>query len=799
MKLNFRSIFFLVLFIAGMDVPAAANQQPNIVFILADDLGFADLGYHGSQIRTPSIDGLARDGIVLSRSYVQPQCTPTRTAFITGRYPYRHGLHEHIIGHFSKHGLPEDVKTLPLRLKELGYYTALVGKWHLGLRRRSYLPNQKGFDYFFGLNGGRSGYWNYSVLGQVDLNRNGEKVYPAFNGFDEASGNPYMTDVIADDAVNVIRGHDGRNPLFLYLSFTAPHTPLQAPETLKEYYKTLELDPFYDEGKERSFDQRITYMAMVESMDKGIGRVVEALKNKGMYRNTLIIFCSDNGGFHAADNRPFRGGKGSSWEGGIHVPTVAVWPGRIKPETESAGLVYVADWYPTFVEAAGGTVHPEEDLDGVSALPVLEGGVSGRENIPIISYSAHAYITLRWSLVLNSGDYYNVMQNKLEDAELYDLDADISQENDLSADMPRIRERLIGEFTPHIQQIIRGQYNWDLEVARHYMPPKTKGHFMDWVIDDMPEVIVSGKEPCTDITIAPVCREFRYDLLVSRDGGPPEPVRSYMALEDQDEYSFHEIREKDEGDQYRIDVSYHFGLPGVETFSCSDEGGFYELGPLAASVGNVVMQDLGAPVAGMLPVSDALNPGRVFIRDENLGYKGWPESGGLLSLEADHLAPEVSLTRYLISPKNKGIFYISLLMQYDGGAGGNRAGLKLLRRITGLGTKEFLSVDFDGNDVFAEHMDGLGSRQKTKVGGHHAGTICIAMKLTLGTTGNDSISVYLNPPAGADAPAASDAEFRGEFSFDRIKFENIHAGGEPSRLKIDEIRIGHSWQDVMPL
>jgi len=261
--------------------PVSAQQsspRPHIIYIVADDLGWKDVGFHGSEIRTPNIDKLAQNGARLEQFYVQPMCTPTRAALLTGRYPFRYGLQTAVIPTPSKYGLPTDEWLLPQALKEAGYNTLMVGKWHLGHSDRKYWPRQRGFDYHYGSMVGEVDYFTHASANVKDWFRNNQPV--------KETG--YVTKLWGNDAVAQINAHDPKTPLFLYLAFTAPHAPYQAPKEYLAKYKNIE-DP-----------TRRAYAAMITAMDDEIGNVVAALEKRGMRDNTLIVFMSDNGGNRTA-------------------------------------------------------------------------------------------------------------------------------------------------------------------------------------------------------------------------------------------------------------------------------------------------------------------------------------------------------------------------------------------------------------------------------------------------------------------------------------------------------------------
>jgi arylsulfatase A-like enzyme len=355
-------------------VAQSASPRPHIVYIVADDLGWKDVGYHGSDIKTPNIDKLAQDGARLEQFYVQPMCTPTRAALMTGRYPCRYGLQTLVIPTPSKYGLPTDERLLPQALKEAGYKTVMVGKWHLGHGDRKFWPRQRGFDYHYGSMVGEVDYFTHLSGNVRDWYRNDRPV----------SEKGYVTQLWGKDAVAQINAHDPRTPLFLYLAFTAPHSPYQAPKEYLDKYRDIE-DP-----------TRRTYAAMITCMDDEIGKVVAALDKKEMRENTLIVFMSDNGGNRTAllagdadvsklklpaDNGPYRGGKGMLYEGGTRVAALANWPGRIEPG-EVKGMMHIVDMFPTLAGLAGATLSTEKPLDGLDVWSTIsEGKPSPRHEV----------------------------------------------------------------------------------------------------------------------------------------------------------------------------------------------------------------------------------------------------------------------------------------------------------------------------------------------------------------------------------------------------------------------------------
>ena len=402
-------------------VPAA--QRPNIVLIVSDDQGWKDAGFRGSDIQTPSLDQLAREGVQLDQFYAQPMCTPSRAALLTGRYPHRYGLQTLVIPSAGTYGLAIDEWLLPQALKEAGYRTAIIGKWHLGHADRKYWPRARGFDYQYGPLLGEIDYFSHSAHGTRDWFRNGEPV--------QEDG--YVTDLLGADAVKLIEGHDPAVPLFLYLAFTAPHSPYQAPQAYLDRYPDM-ADP-----------ARQAYAAMITAMDTAIGAVLDALQQRGMRENTVVVFQSDNGGPRSAkftgevdmsnstipaDNGPFRDGKASLYEGGTRVLALANWPGHIRPGVVDRPI-HEVDLYPTLAGLAGAPIDKGKPLDGIDLWSTIaEDEPSPRQEV--------VYGIEPFRAALREGDWKLVWQATLPSRiELYDLAKDPGETTNLSAEHPQ--------------------------------------------------------------------------------------------------------------------------------------------------------------------------------------------------------------------------------------------------------------------------------------------------------------------------------------------------------------------------
>ena len=394
---------------------SAADQKPNIVHIVADDLGWKDVGFNGcADIKTPNIDALATGGAKFSQFYVQSMCTPTRAALMTGRYPFRYGLQTIVIPGPAGYGLDTSEWLMPQALKEAGYSTAIIGKWHLGHADQKYWPRQRGFDYQYGAMIGELDYYTHSDAGAIDWFRNNKTV------IEEG----YTTHLIGNDAVSYIKGQTASKPFYLYLTFNAPHTPYQAPKEYVDRYSHI-ADP-----------TRRIYAGMVTCLDDEIGRVVAALDQQGLRNNTLIIFHSDNGGTTnpmfagqmtdlsktklPCDNGPYRDGKGTLFEGGCRVAAFANWPGKITPQPVD-GAIHAVDLYPTLAALAGASTAKCKPLDGLNVWPTIaEGKPSPRTEViynvePFRGAVRQGDWKLIWrTLIPTSVDLYNLAEDPYE-------------------------------------------------------------------------------------------------------------------------------------------------------------------------------------------------------------------------------------------------------------------------------------------------------------------------------------------------------------------------------------------------
>lgn len=401
---------------------APAPSRPNILLIVGDDMGYADVGFHGCKdIPTPHLDALAASGVRFTSGYVSgPYCSPTRAGLLTGRYQQRFG-HEFNPG--ASQGLPVEEKTLADRLKAAGYATGLVGKWHLGAQPEMH-PQKRGFNEFFGFLGGAHDYFQSAGV---------------LRGMEPIQDLDYTTDAFGREAAGFIERH-GSGPWFLYLAFNAVHTPMQASDDRLARFSGV------------ADRQRRTYNAMMFAMDEAVGRVRQKVADAGLERNTLVAFISDNGGptmpgttVNASRNDPLRGSKRTTLEGGIRVPFVLSWPGHVRQGTFHLPVIQL-DLHATALAAAGVEVKPEWRLDGLDLLPYLSGEKTGAPHEAI-------YWRFGAQMAVRVGDYKLLRYDSNADTRtgagnqpvtgprLYNLADDVGETKDLAAAMPeRVKE-----------------------------------------------------------------------------------------------------------------------------------------------------------------------------------------------------------------------------------------------------------------------------------------------------------------------------------------------------------------------
>lgn len=466
-----RVILWLVAVFVGLFAPRSLPAQPaapspHIVHIVADDLGWKDVGFHGSDIQTPNLDRLAATGARLEQFYAQPMCTPTRACLMTGRYPFRYGLQTAVIPSAHTYGLPTDEWLLPQALKEVGYRTAITGKWHLGHADRKYWPRQRGFDSQYGPLIGEIDYFTHEQHGVLDWYRNNEPV--------REEG--YSTTLLGNEAVRVIGEHDPSKPLYLYLTFNAAHTPYQAPQEYLDRYKNI-ADP-----------SRRAYAGSITAMDDQIGKVLAELERKKMRERTIILFHSDNGGTKnkmfagemdmsnvtlPCDNGPYRDGKGSLYEGGTRVVALANWPGHIRAGSTVTGMMHVVDLYPTLAALAGAKLGKNKPLDGMDVWGTIsEGKPTPRTEI--------VYNVEPFRAGIRQGDWKLIWRTPLPQVlELYNIAEDPSEKTNLAAQHPdkvaALQKRAM-ELSTGMAKPLMLDTEFKAVIERLAMPPALPGN-----------------------------------------------------------------------------------------------------------------------------------------------------------------------------------------------------------------------------------------------------------------------------------------------------------------------------------
>ncbi|MBN2312966.1 MAG: sulfatase [Sedimentisphaerales bacterium] len=433
-------------------VGSERKKKLNFVFFLIDDLGWADLGCYGSTFyETPNIDRLAKEGMRFTDAYAAcPVCSPTRASIVAGKYPARLGITQWIGGPNEptpyRHYLPLEEVTIAEALKDAGYATGFVGKWHLATAdadRAKYYPDRQGFDINIG--GDNSGapptyFWPYEKR-----NRRLETMPPG------GAEGEYLTDRLTDESLKFLEGNKDR-PFLLYLSHYAVHTPTESKQTLTEKYKAKlqklpehegpRFKPVYGRYQTRLVQDNPVYAGMVQSVDESVGRVMKKLEELGVADDTAVIFMSDNGGLSTVPREaptcvlPLRAGKGWLYEGGIREPMIIKWPGVVKPGSTCSEPVTSTDFYPTMLQMAGRPLKPEQHVDGINLVPLLKG--TGKLNRKAIYWHYPHYHGSgnKPSGAVRAGDYKLIEWYENNSIELYNLKDDIGEKNDLAGRMP---------------------------------------------------------------------------------------------------------------------------------------------------------------------------------------------------------------------------------------------------------------------------------------------------------------------------------------------------------------------------
>jgi len=453
--------------------------RPNIVIILADDLGWADVGFNGGKIATRHLDRLAREGVRLDHFYTTPLCSPTRAGLMTGREPIRYGMESEVITPWRRYGLPLTERTLADLVAGSGYERrGAVGKWHLGHYKKEYLPLNRGFTHYTGCYNGVIDYFTHIREGERDWHRN----------FEPYRDEGYVTDMIGRESARFIEESPDGKPFFLYTAFTAPHLPLQAKKEDIDRYAWIA------DEKER------IYAAMVDSMDQAVGQILKALDDRGITENTFVLFLSDNGAIHLGDNGPWRSVKGSVYEGGIRVPAAVRWPAGIQGGRSVQDMMGYIDIYSTVKRIAGATGCDPNPLDGLDMLDVIRGLAKApkRDWFSTIAQNAPERTALcdgNWKLIVLGGSALDIDLDRsgfilgreikakstsaVEDqpvVELYNLAVDPGEKTDWSAEHPEIVRRLLDRMKEFRRLKLEGVPGY-MEDRQGFKAPK------DWIIE----------------------------------------------------------------------------------------------------------------------------------------------------------------------------------------------------------------------------------------------------------------------------------------------------------------------------
>jgi len=418
--------------LASLVKERTSTAPPNVIIILADDLGWGDVGYHGSDIETPNIDRLAKEGMRLERFYATPICTPTRSALMTGRDPIKLGLGHAVLMAWQHGGVDLSERFMPQSFKEAGYDTAMIGKWHLGHSIEQHLPNARGFDHFHGHLNTQVSYFDHEFAKGHDFQENGKSV---------RHDGKYATDVHGEQAVRYLTEiRDRSKPFFLYVPFLAPHSPMEAKaEDLAKYPRRLDLPTA----------TKKTYAAMVDNMDQQIGQILDILDQQGIADNTIVLFFSDNGGFEnfGSDNGTLRGGKLETFEGGVRVPAVIRWPEVLPANVVNDAVLSVMDLFPTLASATGVRHGIEKEIDGLDRWQAVIGnGQAARgepliftSNLPEYNHFQYGVLDGKWKLI-QTVDHKR--RQSIVETMLFDVYADPNEEKDIAQAHPDEVDRL---------------------------------------------------------------------------------------------------------------------------------------------------------------------------------------------------------------------------------------------------------------------------------------------------------------------------------------------------------------------
>ena len=444
-----RYLLFFILFSLNL----TALDNPNVVIILTDDLGWGDVSYHGSHIPTPNIDKLAKDGMELNRFYSNPVCSPTRASLLTGLHIFNHGVVRPFMNPAAEQtGMPPELKIMPQYFKEAGYQTALSGKWHLGTAKEEFWPTNRGFETSYGHMTGGIGYFDHTAAGRLDWHRNGSSL--------REEG--YSTELIANEAINIIKNKDQNRPLFLYVAFNAPHTPIEAP------LQSIEKFSYLEDERDR------VYAANVNALDNEIGKIIKAIEDEDLLEETIILFFSDNG--PVFDINPIvkviapnlinakgstaglSGSKTSALEGGIRVPAVLWWKGIIEKE-KSNQFFFIQDVLPTLLTAANIKTSDKDKFDGDDKWSNL---LTGKIIPPRNAFIGARVISDERALFNDVWKLYSakpVLAPVSPSYKLFNIIEDPFEQNDLSKQRPEIFNAMKKTITSYIERDVVGDMN----------------------------------------------------------------------------------------------------------------------------------------------------------------------------------------------------------------------------------------------------------------------------------------------------------------------------------------------------
>lgn len=474
MKLIKITVLVIILSVPLLLFGQGTEEKPNIILFVVDDMGWKDLGCYGSDFyETPSVDKLSEEGLTFTRAYVaHPRCVPSRFALMTGKYPSRNGIpNSDKKGGFAKKTIETEM-TFGEGLLEGGYTTYYSGKWHLSHNDKE-LPENKGFDVCIAA--GAAGAPRNYFYPYNEIKRNGQKKKDPIRHLDEGEEGEYLTDRLTDEAVNFLN-NNAKSPFLMVLSHYAVHEPLEAKKALTKKYrqkvKSMDKSPEQPEyieegaGKTKMIQDNPVYAGMVESVDESLGRIMATLESLGIDDNTIIIFTSDHGGLSnngsksqnrnlATSNAPLRAGKGWLYEGGIRVPLIIKWPGKITPGTKTDEAVINTDIFPTLLEMAGLELLPEAHIDGRSMVPVIEGKTQKKRTFFWHSPRARPYSTGDYnSTAIMIGDYKLIDWFDQGRVELYNIKNDIGEQNNLAESEKKRCKKMLKKLDKAREEII---------------------------------------------------------------------------------------------------------------------------------------------------------------------------------------------------------------------------------------------------------------------------------------------------------------------------------------------------------